>query len=149
MQCSRNPTNQTPFSLLAPTNTVDFHSPVTTTELNRFIDYSLQPTDEFNREMNKSVDEICSLLREHLSPCKTVKVYIPHYIDVQFFQCLVKNKKRVAQLLDVKRRRNFPYRNNMNSRNVNIPAFFYVYSVYTTCCVFTFIHPNVETLKRL
>ena len=84
------------FFLLAPTNTVDFRSPVTTTDLNRFIDDNLQPTDEFNREMNRSVDRICSFLREHLSPREIVKVY--SIIYVQTFYGPGRNKKMADDL---------------------------------------------------
>ena len=53
---------------------VDFRSPVTNTDLNRFISDQLQPTEEFNREMQKTVDKICDFLREHMRPNKIVKV---------------------------------------------------------------------------
>ena len=61
--------------LLAPANTVNFRDQVSTTDLNKFIDDNLQPTDEFNREMNESVEKICKFLREHVSPCEIKKVY--------------------------------------------------------------------------
>lgn len=52
---------------------VDFRSPVTNTDLNRFISDKLQPTEEFNSEMQKTVDKICHFLREHMRPNKIVK----------------------------------------------------------------------------
>ncbi|CAB4030764.1 2 -5 -oligoadenylate synthase 3-like [Paramuricea clavata] len=52
---------------------VDFRSSVTDTDLNRFIADTLQPTEEFNREMQKTVGQICDFLREHMKPNKIVK----------------------------------------------------------------------------
>ena len=75
---------------------MNFRDQVSTTDLNKFIDDNLQPTDEFDREMKKSVDKICRFFREHMSPFKIVKVY--SYIWMfKFFYCLVSNKKRFVQ----------------------------------------------------
>ena len=60
---------------------VDFRSPVTATELNRFIADKLQPTEEFNYEMQATVGKICSFLQEHMRPNRIVKVV----------ECLLRN----------------------------------------------------------
>ena len=52
---------------------IDFRSSTTASNLNTFIDNHLQPTTEFNNEMNETVDKICKFLRDHFQPAKVVK----------------------------------------------------------------------------
>ncbi|XP_028407281.1 2'-5'-oligoadenylate synthase 3-like [Dendronephthya gigantea] len=55
------------------TVSVDFRSRVTATDLNSFIAEELQPTEEFNREMQETVGKICEFLRRHMEPDQIVK----------------------------------------------------------------------------
>ncbi|XP_028412286.1 2'-5'-oligoadenylate synthase 3-like [Dendronephthya gigantea] len=55
------------------TDTVDFRSPVSLKDLNRFIAEKLQPTDEFNAEMGRLIDKICRFLHQEMRPDKIVK----------------------------------------------------------------------------
>ena len=55
---------------------MDFRTATTASELNRFIDAELQPSAEFNSEMNEIVDDVCSFLRNHFRPREIVKVCI-------------------------------------------------------------------------
>ncbi|XP_028412288.1 2'-5'-oligoadenylate synthase 3-like [Dendronephthya gigantea] len=63
-------------SMFPPTptpNIVDFRSPVTAAELNNFIAYNLQPTEEFKKEMKTTVGEICEFLKKHMKADRVVK----------------------------------------------------------------------------
>ncbi|XP_028412303.1 2'-5'-oligoadenylate synthase 3-like isoform X2 [Dendronephthya gigantea] len=53
--------------------TVDFHSPITAKNLNKFISETLQPTKKFNKEMKKIVKLICDLLQKRERPDQNVK----------------------------------------------------------------------------
>ena len=53
---------------------IDFRSPTTASDLNTFIDNHLQPTTEFNNEMNETVNKICKLLCENIQRAEVVKV---------------------------------------------------------------------------
>ena len=55
---------------------MDFWSPTTASELNRFIDTQLQPSADFNCEMNQIVDDVCKFLKSHFGPREIVKVCI-------------------------------------------------------------------------